>query len=166
MTIFIKLWLFSVAYAQIDWHDFVVVETVDYQPNEMGHFPSPTTPDEVGARVLMQERYDNDPEAAGAEEEEEKAAKSKDRQTEKRESKVTGDDVEMELSDKEDGGAEVSQHALGGCYPRAVPCLSRKRSSRMFFSWTISQMRIICYLQIFVFVGVIFPLVHCSVSLK
>nr|CAD7435056.1 unnamed protein product [Timema monikensis] len=43
-----------VAYAQIDWHDFVVVETVDYQPFEQGNFPAPTTPDEVGARVLMQ----------------------------------------------------------------------------------------------------------------
>jgi splicing factor 3A subunit 1 len=27
-----------VAYAQVDWHDFVVVETVDYQPNEIGLF--------------------------------------------------------------------------------------------------------------------------------
>lgn len=27
-----------VAYAQIDWHDFVVVETVDFQPNEQGEF--------------------------------------------------------------------------------------------------------------------------------
>ena len=44
----------AVAYAQIDWHDFVVVETVDYQPFEIGNFPPPTTPDEVGARVLMQ----------------------------------------------------------------------------------------------------------------
>lgn len=26
-----------VAYAQIDWHDFVVVETVDFQPNEHGN---------------------------------------------------------------------------------------------------------------------------------
>ncbi|XP_049842965.1 splicing factor 3A subunit 1 isoform X2 [Schistocerca gregaria] len=47
-----------VAYAQIDWHDFVVVETVDYQPFEVGNFPPPTTPDEVGARVLMQERIE------------------------------------------------------------------------------------------------------------
>lgn len=43
-----------VAYALIDWHDFVVVETVDYQQFEVGNFPAPTTPDEVGARVLMQ----------------------------------------------------------------------------------------------------------------
>lgn len=42
------------AYASIDWHDFVVVETVDYQPMELGSFPPPTNPDEVGARVLMQ----------------------------------------------------------------------------------------------------------------
>lgn len=47
-----------VAYAQIDWHDFVVVETVDYQPFEVGNFPAPTTPTEVGARVLMQERIE------------------------------------------------------------------------------------------------------------
>lgn len=46
--------MFTVAYAQIDWHDFVVVETVDYLPGEVGNFPPPTNPDEVGARVLMQ----------------------------------------------------------------------------------------------------------------
>ncbi|XP_076454241.1 splicing factor 3A subunit 1-like [Babylonia areolata] len=47
-----------VAYAQIDWHDFVVVETVDFQQNETGNLPPPTTPDEVGARMLNQERYE------------------------------------------------------------------------------------------------------------
>uniref|UniRef100_A0A8C5PGN1 Splicing factor 3A subunit 1 n=1 Tax=Leptobrachium leishanense TaxID=445787 RepID=A0A8C5PGN1_9ANUR len=47
-----------VAYAQIDWHDFVVVETVDFQPNEQGNFPPPTTPEELGARILIQERYE------------------------------------------------------------------------------------------------------------
>jgi len=45
-----------VAYASIDWHDFVVVETVDFQPFEAGNFPPPTTPQEVGARVLLQDR--------------------------------------------------------------------------------------------------------------
>lgn len=49
-----------VAYAQIDWHDFVVVEAVDYQPYETGNFPPPTNPDEVGARVLMEERLIED----------------------------------------------------------------------------------------------------------
>lgn len=44
------------AYASIDWHDFVVVETVDYQAFEQGNFPPPTTPQEVGARVLLQDR--------------------------------------------------------------------------------------------------------------
>lgn len=48
----------AVAYAQIDWHDFVVVETVDFQLNEVGNLPPPTTPQEVGARVLAQERYE------------------------------------------------------------------------------------------------------------
>ncbi|CAH8493673.1 unnamed protein product [Dicrocoelium dendriticum] len=45
-----------VAYALIDWHDFVVVETVDFQPNEAGNFPVPTTPEEVSARMLAEER--------------------------------------------------------------------------------------------------------------
>ncbi|XP_070565002.1 splicing factor 3A subunit 1-like [Ptychodera flava] len=47
-----------VAYAQIEWHDFVVVETVDVQPNEPGNFPPPTTPERVGARILAEERYE------------------------------------------------------------------------------------------------------------
>jgi splicing factor 3A subunit 1 len=49
-----------VAYAQIDWHDFVVVEVVEYQPFESGNFPAPTTPEEVGARVIMEQRYQED----------------------------------------------------------------------------------------------------------
>lgn len=68
-----------IAYAQIDWHDFVVVETVDYQSFEIGNFPPPTTPEEVGARLLIQERIED------------------------------GEDIEMQLeSDEEDGGAEES----------------------------------------------------------
>ena len=47
-----------VAYAQVDWHDFVVVETVDYQAGEQGHFPPPTTPARVGARTLALERLE------------------------------------------------------------------------------------------------------------
>ena len=50
-----------VSYASIDWHNFVVVETVDYQPWESGHFPPPTNPTEVGARVLMQRRVESNP---------------------------------------------------------------------------------------------------------
>lgn len=37
-----------------------MVETVDYQPYETGNFPPPTNPDEVGARVLMEERMNED----------------------------------------------------------------------------------------------------------
>ena len=47
-----------VSYAQVDWHNFVVVETVDYQPWEVGNFPPPTNPSEVGARVLIQRRQE------------------------------------------------------------------------------------------------------------
>ncbi|KAJ8985610.1 hypothetical protein NQ317_015103 [Molorchus minor] len=34
------------------------LETVDYQPYEIGNFPPPTTPEEVGARILIQERIE------------------------------------------------------------------------------------------------------------
>jgi len=47
-----------IAYAQVDWHNFVVVETVDYQPWEVGNFPPPTNPTEVGARILIQRRQE------------------------------------------------------------------------------------------------------------
>lgn len=45
-------------YSQIDWHDFVIVETIDYQPDERGEYP-PTTPGEVGTRLLLQQRYED-----------------------------------------------------------------------------------------------------------
>ena len=35
-----------------------MVETVDYQPWEVGNFPPPTNPGEVGARVLIQRRQE------------------------------------------------------------------------------------------------------------
>jgi len=53
-----------VSYAQVDWHNFVVVETVDYQPWEVGNFPPPTNPSEVGARVLIQRRQEEQGAAA------------------------------------------------------------------------------------------------------
>ena len=54
-----------VSYAQVDWHNFVVVETVDYQPWEVGNFPPPTNPSEVGARVLIQRRQEEQGQAGG-----------------------------------------------------------------------------------------------------
>lgn len=57
----------------------MVVETVDYQAFEIGNFPPPTTPEEVGARILIQERLEE------------------------------GEDIEMQLeSDDEEGSPEVS----------------------------------------------------------
>lgn len=54
-----------------------MVETVDYQPFEIGNFPPPTTPEEVGARILIQERIEE------------------------------GEDIEMQLeSDEEDAPAQ------------------------------------------------------------
>lgn len=52
---------------------------MDYQAFEIGNFPPPTTPEEVGARILIQERLEE------------------------------GEDIEMQLeSDDEEGSPEVS----------------------------------------------------------
>ena len=77
-----------VSYAQVDWHNFVVVETVDYQQWEAGHFPPPTNPNEVGARVLMQRRVESNP----------VPPKSKVSVI------TTGDDEDSEDSDDDEGG--------------------------------------------------------------
>ena len=59
------------AYAMIDWHDFVVVQTVDFQPGDIGtvalgtvrstvfrsaSLPGLCTPKDVGARILLEAR--------------------------------------------------------------------------------------------------------------
>ncbi|VDM37634.1 unnamed protein product [Toxocara canis] len=46
------------AYAQIDWHDFVVVQTVDFPLNDSATLPPFCTPKDVGARILMQQRQE------------------------------------------------------------------------------------------------------------
>lgn len=46
------------AYAQIDWHDFVVVQTVDFPPGEQLNLPPPCTPKDVGARILQLQRVE------------------------------------------------------------------------------------------------------------
>ncbi|KAG7331975.1 hypothetical protein KOW79_003809 [Hemibagrus wyckioides] len=94
-----------VAYAQIDWHDFVVVETVDFQPNEQGNFPPPTTPEELGARILIQERY----EKYGESEEVEMEVESEDEEDE-REARNDGHaaqpDQDTQLQDMDEGSDE------------------------------------------------------------
>lgn len=79
----------------------MVVETVDYQPNEMGLFPAPTTPDEVGARMLIQERIDT-----------EQAAEDAKKVMAARREADAANDVEMQLSDEE-AGAEVNSWNTG-----------------------------------------------------
>lgn len=45
-------------YSLIDWHDFSIVETIDFAPSNKGTYPPPTTADQVGNRYLMQERFE------------------------------------------------------------------------------------------------------------
>ncbi|CAI4231138.1 unnamed protein product [Auanema sp. JU1783] len=46
------------AYAAIDWHDFVVVQTVDFQPGDNANLPALCTPSDVGARILLEQRQE------------------------------------------------------------------------------------------------------------
>jgi len=47
-----------VAYAEIDWHDFVIVETVDFQPHERSDLPPPVTREQLGVRLTRQKRLE------------------------------------------------------------------------------------------------------------
>lgn len=47
-----------VAFAQVDWHDFVVVETVNFREDEIANLPHPVTLEQLGARILAQERFE------------------------------------------------------------------------------------------------------------
>lgn len=44
------------AYQNIDWHDFTVVECIEYHPNEIGDFPPPLTAETLGERLLKEIR--------------------------------------------------------------------------------------------------------------
>ncbi|KAF4109760.1 hypothetical protein G5714_009012 [Onychostoma macrolepis] len=109
-----------VAYAQIDWHDFVVVETVDFQPNEQGNFPPPTTPEELGARILIQERY----EKFGESEEVEMEVESEDEEDE-REGREGGHaaqlDQDTQLQDM-DEGSDDEDDGMKAPLPPDNPC--------------------------------------------
>ncbi|MCI4381316.1 hypothetical protein PGIGA_G00250220 [Pangasianodon gigas] len=94
-----------VAYAQIDWHDFVVVETVDFQPNEQGNFPPPTTPEELGARILIQERYEKYGESEEVEMEVESEDEEDVRET-RDEGHAAQPDQDTQLQDMDEGSDE------------------------------------------------------------
>ncbi|VDN01355.1 unnamed protein product [Thelazia callipaeda] len=56
-----------IAYAQIDWHDFVVVQTVDFPINDTATLPPFCSSKDVGARILMQQRQEAAAKAAAEE---------------------------------------------------------------------------------------------------
>ncbi|KAL5269193.1 hypothetical protein ACHWQZ_G002874 [Mnemiopsis leidyi] len=88
-----------VSFAQIDWHDFVVVETIDFSVDEAGDLPPPVTPDELGARLIAQERYERmkeHPEEFEEDEEEKEEEGDGDKEAEN-----DTMDVEMEVTDDE-----------------------------------------------------------------
>ena len=91
-----------IAFAQIDWHDFVVVETIDFPVDETGDLPPPVTPEELGARLIAQERYErmkDNPEEFTKEDEMEE---EEEEEEEKDEDDVMDVEMDMADSDKED----------------------------------------------------------------
>lgn len=97
-----------VAYAQIDWHDFVVVETVDFQPSEQGHFPPPTTPEELGARILIQERYEKFGESEEVEMEVESGDEDDERE-DRREGLPSQPDQDTQVQDMDEGSDDEDE---------------------------------------------------------
>ncbi|XP_076067549.1 splicing factor 3a subunit 1 [Oratosquilla oratoria] len=115
-------------YAAIDWHDFSVVETIDYSPWESGTFPPPTTPQEVGKRVLIQERLeeggpDNDMVLESDEEEEEEEdhdglrASRDDTQVQDMEEESSEEEEEDEVEEKREEAEKMKPPPL----PREPP---------------------------------------------
>ena len=106
-----------VSYAQIDWHSFVVVETVDYQPWEVGNFPPPTNPTEVGARVIMQRRVESNPA---------KKPPKNDAEEEEGGSNLNVEDMDEESSDEEtDVVGMAPPTALGKPQVNAAPAVNQ-----------------------------------------
>lgn len=127
------------AYAQIDWHDFVVVETVDYQAMESGNFPAPTTPDEVGARVLMQERLEDGEENEMQMESEPEDEDDEDREHELEEQEddelAEMEDLTIDKGTKDD--TQVYLSPLLGCFCKAEShmCYVSQRFASLSFSY-------------------------------
>uniref|UniRef100_A0A7E4ZVE5 Splicing factor 3A subunit 1 n=1 Tax=Panagrellus redivivus TaxID=6233 RepID=A0A7E4ZVE5_PANRE len=94
------------AYAQIEWHDFVVVQTVDFQPSETSNLPPLCTPKDVGTRILMQQR------------EEQRAA------SEAMEMEVESESDEGESSDNEE---ELQRDREGFAIPSAAKLRAQPR---------------------------------------
>nr|XP_033811585.1 splicing factor 3A subunit 1 isoform X2 [Geotrypetes seraphini] len=107
-----------VAYAQIDWHDFVVVETVDFQPTEQGNFPPPTTPEELGARILIQERYEKfgESEEVEMEVESDEEEEEKEDKTEEASSQM---DQDTQVQDMDEGSDEEEEGQKAPLPPEA-----------------------------------------------
>lgn len=103
------------AYNQIDWHDFVVVQTVDFQPSETLNLPSLCTPRDVGARILLQQRT----EAAKAAAESvamdmDESESDEEEEKKKQKSRQDFDDIQqqvggMDIAEKQHAGSTVTQ---------------------------------------------------------
>ncbi|XP_065902944.1 splicing factor 3A subunit 1-like [Dysidea avara] len=52
-------------YSSIGWHDFVVVETINFRDNETGFLPAPIAPTQLAARLLAQQKYERIQEEGG-----------------------------------------------------------------------------------------------------
>lgn len=48
------------AYNSVDWHEFVVVEDINYEFNEIGNFPKPITPETLGSHLITVLRNEED----------------------------------------------------------------------------------------------------------
>jgi splicing factor 3A subunit 1 len=115
-----------IAYNQIDWHDFVVVQTVDFQPSETClssymfyllsiikikvNLPSLCTPRDVGARILLQQRTEA---AKAAAESVAMDMESDSEKEEEEEDEGQAEDLQQRLNitEKQHTGSAVTQPA-------------------------------------------------------
>ncbi|KAL3993662.1 Pre-mRNA splicing factor PRP21 like family protein [Acanthocheilonema viteae] len=90
-----------IAYAQIDWHDFVVVQTVDFPINDTATLPPFCTPKDVGARILMQQRQEAAAKAAAEQAVEMDVESDSDEEHQEIRNEVTNGEIENGNADHE-----------------------------------------------------------------
>ena len=49
----------------MEWHDFILVETISFREYETGYLPAPIRPTQLAQRLLQQQKYERMAEEGG-----------------------------------------------------------------------------------------------------
>lgn len=92
----------------VDWHEFVVVETITFREDEMTNLPPPVTLEQLGARIISEERFVGDKDAKIQVEDGDKLQKNGDREERRVEKKEISETIVMDEGPKINEGINGS----------------------------------------------------------